>query len=376
MDETTQEADSTALLDSPQEVEQNVVTDTPKEGGDNLTLNELTTQLLEKEEAQSEATEEGADNTVPFEGAEQQMEQEPQQSEQLNRADESENDKQVLLDQYGINLDSLSEDEAMTLGRALRTESMKRFGKLTAQKKEAENKLRELENSGSSTVEESRSSESSEEPMSEVWTEETLQKKEQDLQAIEDWAEDALELEPQYDDYGEEYLAEAHGKRYKKEDIIAIRANARKMMRKGGAVEQRRSFLASRQQFDGEALHYFPWMSNENSSEFVEYQNLVSQERYQKFLDKIPEANVIAGLLVEGNLSVRERMKSSPNGIGEGQREKPIAPATSSSAAPKRASGNEGSRIKQAVAQAQKKFEADGSIHSLARLRELQNQMS
>ena len=58
MDETTQEADSTALLDSPQEVEQNVVTDTPKEGGDNLTLNELTTQLLEKEEAQSEATEE------------------------------------------------------------------------------------------------------------------------------------------------------------------------------------------------------------------------------------------------------------------------------------------------------------------------------
>ena len=173
MDETTQEADSTALLDSPQEVEQNVVTDTPKEGGDNLTLNELTTQLLEKEEAQSEATEGGADNTVPFEGAEQQMEQEPQQSEQLNRADESENDKQVLLDQYGINLDSLSEGEAMTLGRALRTESMKRFGKLTAQKKEAENKLRELENSGSSTVEESRSSESSEEPMSEVWTEET-----------------------------------------------------------------------------------------------------------------------------------------------------------------------------------------------------------
>ena len=165
-------------------------------------------------------------------------------------------------------------------------------------------------------------------------------------------------------------------RRYKKEDIIAIRANARKMMRKGGAVEQRRNFLASRQQFDGEALHYFPWMSNENSSEFTEYQNLVSQERYQKFLDQIPEANVIAGLLVEGNLSVRERMKSSPNGVGEGQRETPIAPATSSSAAPPRASGNEGSRIKQAVAQAQKKFEADGSIHSLARLRELQNQMS
>ena len=137
MDETTQEADSTALLESPQEVGENVVTDSPKEGGDNLSLNELTTQLLEKEEAQSEETEGGADNTAPTQGTEQPMEQEPQQSEQLNKAGNGENDKQVLLDQYGINLDSLSEDEAMTLGRALRTESMKRFGKLTAQKQVA-----------------------------------------------------------------------------------------------------------------------------------------------------------------------------------------------------------------------------------------------
>ena len=374
MEDTTQQADSTAVLDSPQEIDQNVVTESPKEGGDNLSLNELTTQLLEKEEAQSEVTEEGTDNTVPFETAEQQVEQDPKQSEQLNRADDSENDKQVLLDQYGINLDSLSEDEAMTLGRALRTESMKRFGKLTAQKREAENKLRELENTTATQPEQTQTDTTSKVPMSDVWTEETLQKKEQDLQAIEDWVEDALEFEPQYDDYGEEYLVEAEGQRYKKEDLIAIRANARKMKRKGGALEQRREFLATRQQFDGEAMQYFPWMSDEKTPQFEEYQQLVSQERYQKFLDQIPEANVIAGLLVEGNISVRERMKTASNGNGQGK-EQPIAPATSLSAAPKRATGTEGSRIKQAVAQAQKNFEADGSIHSLARLRELQNQM-
>ena len=292
----------------------------------------------------------------------------------MNRADDSENDKQVLLDQYGINLDSLSEDEAMTLGRALRTESMKRFGKLTAQKREAENKLRELENTTATQPEQTQTDTTSKVPMSDVWTEETLQKKEQDLQAIEDWVEDALEFEPQYDDYGEEYLVEAEGQRYKKEDLIAIRANARKMKRKGGALEQRREFLATRQQFDGEAMQYFPWMSDEKTPQFEEYQQLVTQERYQKFLDQIPEANVIAGLLVEGNISVRERMKTASNGNGQGK-EKPIAPATSLSAAPKRATGTEGSRIKQAVAQAQKNFEADGSIHSLARLRELQNQM-
>ena len=146
------------------------------------------------------------------------------------------------------------------------------------------------------------------------------------------------------------------------------------MKRKGGALEQRREFLATRQQFDGEAMQYFPWMSDEKTPQFEEYQQLVTQERYQKFLDQIPEANVIAGLLVEGNISVRERMKTASNGNGQGK-EKPIAPATSLSAAPKRATGTEGSRIKQAVAQAQKNFEADGSIHSLARLRELQNQM-
>jgi len=375
MDESTQEANSTALLEPSQEDGENVVTESPKEGGDNLTLNELTTQLLDKKNAQSEESEAGADEAALVAGAEQSTEQEPRQSEQLNRADESENDKQVLLDQYGIDLDSLSEDQAMSLGRALRTESLKRFGRLTAQKREAESKIRELESNGAPEAQ-SQPARSDDDPMSEVWTEETLGKKEQDLQAIVDWTEDALEFESQYDDEGEEYLVESDGRRYTKEDLIGIRANARKMTRKGGAVEQRREFLVNRQQFDGEALHYFPWLSEESSSEFEEYQQLVTQERYKKFLDKIPEANVIAGLLVEGNLRVRERMKSAPGDNGMGQREKPTSPATALSAAPRRMSAADGARIKKAVVHAQKDFEETGSIQSLARLRELQNQMS
>jgi hypothetical protein len=274
-------------------------------------------------------------------------------------------------------LDSLSEDQAMSLGRALRTESLKRFGRLTAQKREAESRIRELEGNGASSEASTPApATSAEDPMSEIWTEETLAKKGQDLQAIEDWVDDTLQLETQYSDEGEEYLAEADGRRYTKEDLLGIRANARRMTRKGGALEERRGFLISRQQFDGEAMNYFPWMSDDKSAEFGEYQKLVSQERYKKFLDKTPEANVMAGLLVEGNIRVRERMKTAPNDNGQPLREKPISPATSLSAAPKRMSAVDGSRIKKAVSQAQKDFEATGSVHSLARLRELQNQMS
>ena len=377
MEEVTQEVDSAALLEPSGEVEENAVTKTPEEGSDNISLSELTTQLLDKEKTQGEEPEAGAEQAAPVEETERGTEREPEQTGQLDRTDESENDKQVLLDQYGINLDSLSEDQAMSLGRALRTESLKRFGRLTAQKREAESRVRELEGNGASGEAPTPApATSAEDPMSEIWTEETLTKKGHDLQAIEDWVEDALQLETQYSDEGEEYLAEADGKRYTKEELLGIRANARKMTRKGGALEERRGFLISRQQFDDEAMNYFPWMSDDKSAEFGEYQKLVTQERYKKFLDNIPEANVVAGLLVEGNVRVRERMKTAPNDNGQPLREKPVSPATSLSAAPKRMSAVDGSRIKKAVSQAQKDFEATGSVHSLARLRELQNQMS
>jgi hypothetical protein len=214
-------------------------------------------------------------------------------------------------------------------------------------------------------------------PMSDVWTSETLDKKETYLQSIEDWAADALALEAQYDDDGEEYLVEADGKRYTKQDLLGIRSNARKMLRKGGALDERHKFLAQRQQFDGDALHYMPWMSDEQSPEFGEYQQFVSQDKYKKLLDSIPEANMFVGLMVEGNLRVRERMKLAEAGNSQQQvKERPVAPAMASSAAPKRQPLGDGPRIQKAISQAKKSFEDTGSIQSLARLRELQAQMS
>jgi len=261
----------------------------------------------------------------------------------------------------------------MSLGRALRTESLKRFGRLTAQKREAEAKVRDLESKATTGGESDSVGE--EDPMSKVWTAETLQKKETDLQAIEDWAEDALQLEAQYDDGGEEYLVEADGKRYTKQDLLGIRSNARKMLRKGGALSKRHDFLAQRQHFDGEALQYFPWMADEKSSEFGEYQQFVNNPKYVKLLDTIPEANMFVGLMVEGNLRVRERA-SAKNGASGAPKEKPVTPALASAAAPKRMSTSDGSRIQKEINQAQKTFEQTGSIQSLARLRELQGQMS
>ena len=378
MNEDIQQADSTAQLDSPQEIaadEANVVNESPSDegGSDNMSLSELTTQLLARDEEQKEGGDTDVGEAASSETPE---ETEPEKIEQpglVAQTDEGEIDKKVLLENYGINLDELGEDEAMSLGRALRTESLKRFGRLTAQKREAEAKVRDLEGKASTEVESSSVGE--DDPMSKVWTAETLQKKEADLQAIEDWAEDALQLEAQYDDGGEEYLVEADGKRYTKQDLLGIRSNARKMLRKGGALSKRQDFLAQRQHFDGEALQYFPWMADEKSSEFGEYQQFVNNPKYVKLLDTIPEANMFAGLLVEGNLRVKERA-SAKNGASGQAKEKPVTPALASSAAPPRVSTSDGSRIQREVNQAQTAFEKTGSIQSLARLRQVQAQMS
>lgn len=383
-------ADSTAQSETPLESvveEENVVIEEEpsKEGGDNMSLSELTSKLLAKNEEreggeESETDEpEVVDETV--------FEEEPDQQEEnrkieqpglVAQTDDGEEDKRKLLDRYGLDLDALSEDEAMSLGRALRTESLKRFGRLTAQKREAESALRDLETKvANDDRPQPRPVENEKDPMSDVWTEETLAKKEQDLQAIEDWAEDALQSEAQYDEEGEEFLIETDGRKYTKRDLLGIRSNARKMLRRGGALENRRQFLAQRQQFDGDALKYFPWMSDEQSSEFMEYQQFVTQEKYKDLLDSIPEANVFAGLVVEGNLRVKERLNGATNGNSPTQlKEKPIIPATAAAAAPKRVPMGDTARIRKAVDQAQRTFEKTGSIQSLARLRELQAKMS
>mgnify|MGYP003137065038 FL=1 len=379
MIEEQQVVSSTAQLDSPQETaaeEVNVVNESPSEegGSDNMSLNELTTQLLVEDEKQEESGESEVEQTTEEETP---LQTEPEAEEQPNlveQADEGENDERQVLERYGIDLDNLGEDDAMSLGKALRTESLKRFGRLTAQKREAEAKIAELEGKAT-TVTESRVTQE-DDPLSDVWTAETLQKKETDLQTIEDWAEDSLQLEAQYDDDGEEYLVETDGKKYTKQDLLGIRSNARKMLRKGGALDKRSQFLADRQNFDGQALQFFPWMSDESSPEYGEYQQFVTQEKYKKILDSIPEANVFAGLVVEGNLRVRERNATASNGNGKAPKEKAITPALADAAAPKRATSGDNSRIQKQVNQARRNFEQTGSIASLATLRELQGKMS
>ena len=172
-------------------------------------------------------------------------------------------------------------------------------------------------------------------------------------------------------------MIEADGKRYTKRDLLGIRSNARKMLRKGGTFDKRQQFLAQRHQHDGEALQYFPWMSDEQSAEFMEYQQFTANPKYRKLLDTLEEANVFAGLLVEGNKTVKERLRVASNGSAKAQpKEKAIMPALASSAAPKRMPLGDSSRIQKEVNQAKKQFENTGSIQSLARLRELQGQMS
>mgnify|MGYP003136983393 FL=1 len=379
MIEEQQVVSSTAQLDSPQETaaeEVNVVNESPSEegGSDNMSLNELTTQLLVEDEKQEESGESEVEQTTEEETP---LQTEPEAEEQPNlveQADEGENDERQVLERYGIDLDNLGEDDAISLGKALRTESLKRFGRLTAQKREAEAKIAELEGKAT-TVTESRVTQE-DDPLSDVWTAETLQKKEADLQTIEDWAEDSLQLEAQYDDDGEEYLVETDGKKYTKQDLLGIRSNARKMLRKGGALDKRSQFLADRQNFDGQALQFFPWMSDESSPEYGEYQQFVTQEKYKKILDSIPEANVFAGLVVEGNLRVRERNAKASNGNGKAPKERAVTPALADAAAPKRAMSGDNSRIQKQVKQARQNFERSGSIAALATLRELQGKMS
>ena len=105
MTEEQQVVSSTAQLDSPQETvaeEASVVNESPSDegGSDNMSLSELTTQLLVEDEKQEEGGESAVEQTTTEETPQETEPEVVEQSGLVAQTDEGETDKKQILDQY------------------------------------------------------------------------------------------------------------------------------------------------------------------------------------------------------------------------------------------------------------------------------------
>ena len=338
--------------------ENSVNTETPVDG--NVSMAEFADQLLKRKqaneaepEASTEETDEPSDQT-----------EEPTEVTEETTAEETEDDtpspqpsENVLLQKYGIDLDNLSEEESRELAKSLNASAVKRFGRLTAQKKALLAENAELQ----AQAEQAQQTQSSEIPeflkdnaLHNVTDEQALMKEIENLNTLIEWAEDRIENEAQFDDDGNEFVLKDGDKTYTKAELRRIRSNAKKIIRKDAPARQ--AWIKERQASDQQALQTFEFLGDAESDDYKLFMQVKSNKLYKPLVEHLPNSNFALALMVEGLNAVkaRQEQKSKPA-------PKPKAPVASTEAGAARAKTPQAQKTK-AVEAAYKKYEESGSM--------------
>ena len=338
--------------------ENSVNTETPVDG--NVSMAEFADQLLKRKqaneaepEASTEETDEPSDQT-----------EEPTEVTEETTAEETEDDtpspqpsENVLLQKYGIDLDNLSEEESRELAKSLNASAVKRFGRLTAQKKALLAENAELQ----AQAEQAQQTQTSEIPeflkdnaLHNVTDEQALMKEVENLNTLIEWAEDGMENEAQFDDDGNEFVLKDGDKTYTKAELRRIRSNAKKIIRKDAPARQ--AWIKERQASDQQALQTFEFLGDAESDDYKLFMQVKSNKLYKPLVEHLPNSNFALALMVEGLNAVkaRQEQKSKPA-------PKPKAPVASPEAGAARAKTPQAAKTK-AVETAYKKYEESGSM--------------
>lgn len=338
-----------------------VEVETSPEG--NLTMAEFADSLLKKRttpeeepegaEGEEEAAEETAEESDPE--ATEVMEQEAESAEP---PPETSN----VLSKFNVDLDSLSEEESTALAKQLNASAVKRFGKLTAQKKAlaAENQALQEQAQQAQQAPQPASAPAflSENALSGATNDQQLLQEVENLNSLIEWAEEGMENEAQYDDDGNEYVVKDADKTYSKSDLKRIRNNARKIIRKDAPARQ--AWIKERATADQQAIDTFSFLGDPESEDYGLFMQVKGSALYKPLVDHLPNSNFALGLMVKGLRSVQAEQAAA----GKPKKtKKPNAPAATTEAAPARASGPKGeTKARKSLEAAQARFQKSGNM--------------
>lgn len=344
----------------------------------NLTMAEYAQALLKRSEPEGkpqEETEAAEEEPVAEDdplAIEEEVAQEEPDEESAPPAETSEDAGDVLAD-LNVDLDSLSEEQATELAKRLNASAVKRFGKLTAQKKALAEQNEALQQQVTETKQSAQAGQAPaflrDNALSNATTAEELISEVENLNSLMEWAEENLENEVQYDDEGNEYAARDGDKVYTKADLRRIRNNARKIIRKDAPARQK--WIEERMQSDKDAVQTFDFLGDPESDEYGLFMQAKSSPLYKPLVDYLPNSNFALALMVKGQQQVlKEREEASK----PKKAVKPKAPAVTAEAAPaaREPKGKKASTRK-ALEAAKAKYETTGSsadYESYLRLRQ------
>ena len=330
-------------------------------GDGNVSMAEFADQLLKSRQAKeaepepTESEDEPADETAePTESLEDQSVEETEAEEETSEQTEPQD---VLSKKFNIDLDSLSEEESRELAKSLNASAVKRFGRLTAQKKALLAENAELQ----AQAQQAQQPVSSELPeflkdnaLHNVADENALVKEVENLQTLIEWADEGMDNEVQYDDNGNEYVLKDGEKTYTKAELKRIQKNARKILRKDAPARQK--WIKERSQADQQAVQTFQFLGEPESDDYKLFMQVKASPLYKPLVEYLPNSNFALGLMVEGMKAVQARQAQASK-----PQPKPKAPVASAEAGSSKPKTPQAKKNKEVDA-AKRKYEASGSM--------------
>ena len=353
----------TEVQEEVSETSQNSVeVETSPEG--NLTMAEFADSLLKKR-TQPEGELEGAEGVE--ETAEQSAEESDPDATEVMEQDVEQSAEPPpgtsdVLSKFNVDLDSLSEAESTALAKQLNASAVKRFGKLTAQKKAlaAENQALQEQAQQAQQAPQPASAPAflSENALSGASNDQQLLQEVENLNSLVEWAEEGMENEAQYDDEGNEYVVKDADKTYSKADLKRIRNNARKIIRKDAPARQ--AWIKERTSSDQQAIQTFEFLGEPESEDYAMFMQVKNSALYKPLVDHLPNSNFALGLMVKGLRSVQAEQAAA----GKPKKtNKPSAPAAITEAAPGRSSGPKGeTKARKSLEAAHARFQKSGNM--------------
>ena len=346
--------------------------DSETQGDGNVSMAEFADQLLKSRQAKeaepepTESEDEPAEETAePTESLEDQSVEETEAEEETSEQTEP----QDVLSKFNIDLDSLSEEESRELAKSLNASAVKRFGRLTAQKKALLAENAELQ----AQAQQAQQPVSSELPeflkdnaLHNVADESALLKEVENLQTLIEWADEGMDNEVQYDDNGNEYVLKDGEKTYTKAELKRIQKNARKILRKDAPARQK--WIKERSQSDQQAVQTFQFLGEPESDDYKLFMQVKASPLYKPLVEYLPNSNFALGLMVEGMKAVQSRQAQASK-----PKPKPKTPVASAEAGSSKPKTPQAKKNKEVDA-AKRKFDATGSMADYQNYLKIKNQ--
>jgi len=239
-------------------------------------LNEGTQEEAPPVEATDEVTEEAVVESPEVEASEEVV---------AEQTEEPEGSTDVLSQ---LDLDDMSEEDLRELSEKLGSRAVARFGELTAKRKAAEAKLKEMEASlqNNNPLETQTVANN---PYESVDTLEGLQEKAKEVNEVIEWAEETLF---NADGYGpEDVVTEVEGKELTKADVRKSLLNARKARDKFlpaqlQTVQRVQQSHQLKEAFDTQAEQELNWLQGEDNDVRKSYEAMIGDPRFNSLREK------------------------------------------------------------------------------------------